>query len=67
LDGTAFGVREVMGMFGDKRMEMPGTVGEAWAILKQFGIKYNGTDFIFENACRLVELNNQVFDNYMRL
>jgi hypothetical protein len=56
-----------MGMFGDKRLEMPVTVGEAWAILKQFGIKYNGTDFVFENACRLVELNNQVFDNYTRL
>jgi hypothetical protein len=60
-------MREVIGMFGDKRLEMPKTVGEAWAILKQFGIKYNGTDFIFENACRLVELNNQVFDNYTRL
>jgi hypothetical protein len=56
-----------MRMFGDKRMEMPGTVREAWEVLKQFGIKYNGTDLVFENACRLVELNNQVFDNYTRL
>ena len=53
-------------MFGDKRLEMPGTVGEAWEVLKQFGIKYNGTDLIFKNACRLVELNNEVYERQMK-
>jgi hypothetical protein len=41
---------------------MPKTVGEAWMILKQFGIKYKGSDFIFENAERIVEMNNELYD-----
>jgi len=51
-------------MFGDKRLEMPETVGDCSRIFKAFGLKnvHVSDEAFFPNACRLVELNNAVYD-----
>ena len=58
------------GMIGDKRLEMPETVREAGCLMREFGFKTIGLvsdEVTMFNAVRLVELNNQVFDNYVRI
>lgn len=53
-------------MFGDKRLEMPKTCGDCYVIHRIFSMGYspvgNAGKFMFPNACRLVELNNEVYE-----
>lgn len=54
-------------MIGDKRLEMPKKVGEAWNVLKQFGLSVNNANSeFFKDANRLVTLNNEVYDKLQR-
>lgn len=58
-------------MLGDKRLEMPKTVGEALAIHGEMGIKCSAVgqcgEHLFANANRLVELNNEVYNKIQEL
>ena len=51
-------------MFGDKRLEIPKTVGDCSRIFKAFDLKnvHVSDEAFFPNARRLVELNNEVYD-----
>lgn len=55
-------------MIGDKLLTNEiKTVGDAWKVLTMFGIQYSGTDWIFENASRLIEINNEVYEKLQKL
>ena len=52
--------------FGSQRLEMPKVCGDCFKIYKMFGVQYQGggpgSEMLFPNARRLVELNNEVYD-----
>jgi len=52
-------------MIGDKRLEMPKTIGDAIGIILNMGLQYHSViDDVFtvHDAKKLVELNNEVYD-----
>jgi hypothetical protein len=51
-------------MIGDKRLEMPKTVGDCSRIFKEFQLKnvHVADEAFFPNARRLVELNNEIYE-----
>jgi hypothetical protein len=57
-------------MIGDKRLEMPETVDESLAIYETFGLSHIGlvADKVqIYNACKLVELNNELYNKLQDL
>jgi hypothetical protein len=50
-------------LIGDKRLEMPNTVGDCSKIFKEFQLKnvHVSDEAFFPNARRLVELNNEIY------
>lgn len=50
-------------MLGDKRLEMPKTIEDAKKIFHEFVLITACTDeqVLFGNACRIFELNNEVY------
>jgi hypothetical protein len=55
-------------MFGERKLDMPKTEEDFFNIHRMFGLECstigNAGSFIRQNAKRLVELNNEVYERY---
>lgn len=58
-------------MIGDKRLEIPETVGECLKIHRDLGLQCDcagsAAEYLFDNAKRIVELNNEVYEKINKL
>lgn len=56
-------------MIGDKLLSVPKTVGEAKNIHNELGLGCNivKDDYLFDNAYKLVEMNNEIYDKHKNI
>ena len=50
---------------GDRLLNIPSTLGDAFEVHQLLGLQCRVSDeFIFVNACKLVETNNELYDKH---